>query len=57
MSRTRKQLAFGANRDYGSYRNRALAAQVGRTMSIVGRNRTVIWCDTQVARTAQPTAV
>jgi hypothetical protein len=33
------------------------AAQVDRTMSIVGPDRKVIWCNTQVARTAQPASV
>jgi hypothetical protein len=33
------------------------AAQVDRTMSIVGPNRTVVWVNTQIARTAKSAAV
>jgi len=34
-----------------------IAAQVDRTMSIVGPNRTVIWVNTQMVRARQPAAV
>jgi hypothetical protein len=33
------------------------AAQVDRTMQIAGPNRTVIWVNTQIARTAKPASV